>query len=55
MQNEAQAEPAFLVPSTKDMDVLKKNFHASRYEIIDNYTKAEGDFENTVRGLLRTF
>ena len=27
----------------------------SRFEIIDEYTKAEGDFGTTVSGLLRTF
>ena len=55
MQNDAPVEQAFLVPEKQDIDVLQKNFRASRTQIIENFTKAEGNFENTVKGLLRTF
>ena len=55
LESNAAAEPAYLIPESADIEVLKKNFGASRQEIIDNFTKAEGDFENTVKGLLRTF
>ena len=56
MQSDAAAaEQTYLVPNKPDMDALIKNFGASRHQVIDNFTKAEGDFENTVRGLLRTF
>ena len=55
LQSDAAAEPSFLVPAREDIEVLQKNFKTSRFQIIDNYTAAEGDFENTVRGLLRTF
>ena len=52
---ESKDQSAYIVPSKQDMEVLQKNFKASRFEVIDSYTKAEGDFGNTVRNLLRTF
>ena len=55
LQSEAPVEQTFLIPSKQDMEVLQKNLKASRFQVIDNFTTAEGDFENTVRGLLRTF
>ena len=55
LQSDAAAEQAYLIPEKSDIDILTKNFGASRFQIIENFTKADGDFENTVRGLLRTF
>ena len=55
LQSDAAVEPAFLIPERADMEVLQKNFNVKRFDVIDAFTKAEGDFENTVRGLLRSF
>lgn len=55
LQSNVADEQTYLIPSKADMDVLQKNFGAQRFQVIDNFTAAEGDFENTVRGLLRTF
>ena len=41
--------------SKQDMEKLQKHFGASRFEVIDGYTKAEGDFGGCVKNLLRTF
>ena len=55
LQSDVAQQPTFLVPERTDLDLLQQQFGASRFQVIDCYTKAEGHFENTVRGLLRTF
>lgn len=55
LQNDAPVEPAFMVPEKANMELLQKNFGVSRFEVIDCYTAAEGNFEDTVKGLLRSF
>ena len=55
LQSDAGDQPAFLIPDKEDLEKLQKNFGASRFQVIENFTKGEGSFENTVKGLLRTF
>ena len=56
MASDVIQEGAYLIPEKEDMELLQKNFSgASRHQVIDNFTKSEGSFENTVKGLLRTF
>lgn len=55
LQTQAPVEPSFIVPSKQDMELLQKTLGSAKFEVIDCYTRAEGDFEATVSGLLRTF
>ena len=55
LQSEATEETLYLIPEKKDIELLQNQFGVGRFQIIDSFTKAEGDFENTVRDLLRTF
>ena len=54
LQSDA-AQPTFLIPERADMELLQKNFGASRFQVIDCFSAAEGNFDNTVKSLLRTF
>ncbi len=48
-------EPQYLIPDREDMEILQKSLGSTRFQVIDNYTAAEGNFEQTFKGLLRTF